>query len=128
MTLQIVRSRIPVLSVAGAERADVAWGFVHEAVADHLVFALEAFAAGGAGAALDWAVVRAGLGVDVCMGAGGELVSVGAFDWVGKGKGFIFGGNELEQVLRLEGCGGTAGVIAFEAACSVSGDVCDLWD
>ena len=103
MTLQVIRSRIPVLSVAGAERADVAWGFVHEAVADHLVFALEAFAAGGARAALDWAVVRAGLGVDVCMGARGELVSIGALVRLERERFYFLGKTNLRRYCVWKG-------------------------
>lgn len=40
---------------------------MHEPMANHFIFALEAFAAVGAGAAGHGAVVRAGLGVDVCV-------------------------------------------------------------
>lgn len=69
MALQIVGSRIPVFAVAGAERADVAGRFVHETVADHLVFALETLAADAARAIGDGTVVRSGLGVDVCVRA-----------------------------------------------------------
>ena len=54
-----------------AERADVAWAVVHQAVADHLVLALEAFAALGARAACDWAVVWSTLAVHIFVGAGG---------------------------------------------------------
>ena len=54
----------------GTEGADVARAVVHEAVADHFVLALEALAAFGARAARHGAVVRAGGGVDVCVGAG----------------------------------------------------------
>ena len=42
---------------------------MHEAVPDHFVFALEALAAFGAGAAFDGAVVRARGAVDVFVGA-----------------------------------------------------------
>ena len=58
MSLQIIRARVPVLTVL-AEGADVAGGVVDEAVPNHLVLPLEAFAAFAAGAAADGAVVRA---------------------------------------------------------------------
>lgn len=58
-----------------AERADVARAVVHEAVADHLVLALEALAALGARAAGDGAVVRAALAVDVLVRAARAAVS-----------------------------------------------------
>jgi hypothetical protein len=51
----------------GTERAHIARGFVHQAVADHFVFALETFAGAGARAAGDGAVVRPRLGVNGCV-------------------------------------------------------------
>jgi hypothetical protein len=69
MPLQVIRPRILVLSV-GTKRTHIPGARVHEAVADHFVFALEAFAAFGTGAAGDGAVVRARLGVHVGVGAG----------------------------------------------------------
>lgn len=64
--LQIVRPGILVLAL-GAEGTHVARTVVHEAVADHFILALEAFAALGALAALDGAVVRAHGAVDVAV-------------------------------------------------------------
>lgn len=58
-----------------AERADVARAVVHEPVADHLVLALEAFAAFGAGTACYGAVVWTVLAVDVLVRAGKAVVS-----------------------------------------------------
>lgn len=68
--MEIIRARILVFAIR-AKGADVAGGLVHETVADHFVFALEAFAAFAAGAFLDRAVVGAVLGVDVGVGAVG---------------------------------------------------------
>ena len=52
-----------------AERADIAWAVMHQAMADHLVLALEAFAAFGARAARNWAVVWSTLAVHILVGA-----------------------------------------------------------
>ena len=52
-----------------AERANIAWTVVHQAVADHLVLAFESFAAFGARAACDWAVVWSTLAVHVFVRA-----------------------------------------------------------
>lgn len=58
-----------------AEGTDVAGAVVHEPVADHLVLALEAFAAFGAGAACYGAVVWTVLAVDVLVRATKAVVS-----------------------------------------------------
>ena len=67
--LEIIWSGIAV-SLVRTERTDVAWRVVHKTVADHLIFALEALSALGAGTALDGAVVWSELRVDICMRAG----------------------------------------------------------
>lgn len=64
--LQIIRPRILVLSVR-TKRTHIPGTRMHKAMPYHFVFALEALAALGAGAAGDGAVVRARLGVDVCV-------------------------------------------------------------
>lgn len=67
--LQIIWSGILMLAVR-TERAYVAGRVVDEAVTYHLVLALEAFAAFGAWASRNRAVVRSVLGVDVRVRAG----------------------------------------------------------
>jgi hypothetical protein len=57
-----------------AERADIAWTIVYQAMADHLVLALESFAAFGARAACNWAVVWSTLTVHVLVGASKYLL------------------------------------------------------
>ena len=57
-----------------AKRADIAWTVVHQAVANHLVLALESFATFGARAACNWAVVRSTLAVHVLVGASEHLL------------------------------------------------------
>lgn len=82
----------------GAEGTDVAWAVVDEAVADHFVLAFEAFAAFGAGAACDWAVVRAVLAVDVLVRAG----SARLVDWLRICIRFALYNGLLQKILRLE--------------------------
>jgi hypothetical protein len=62
--LQIIRSGVFVLPI-WTERTHIAGGLVHEAVSDHLVFTLEAFAAFASWAAFHWAEVWPCLRVDV---------------------------------------------------------------
>lgn len=71
LPLKIVRPRILVL-LLGTEGTHVAGGLVDEAMADHLVFALEALAAEASRAARDRAVVGSAGGVNV--GVGGEEI------------------------------------------------------
>jgi hypothetical protein len=54
------------------ERTDIAWAIVHQAMANHFVFALEPFAALRASAARDRAVVWPTLAVYVLMRAANE--------------------------------------------------------
>lgn len=73
VSLQIVWTWISVLTL-WAEWANVTWTVVHQAMADHLVLALEALAAFRTRAACDGAVVWSALAVDVLMRAvGGAL-------------------------------------------------------
>lgn len=58
-----------------AERADIARTVVHQAMADHLVLAFESFAALGARAACNWAVVRSTLTVHIFVGASEGLLA-----------------------------------------------------
>lgn len=60
-----------------AERADVARTVVHQAMADHLILAFETFAAFGARAACDWAVVRSTLAVHILVGASEHMLAGG---------------------------------------------------
>lgn len=73
VALQVVGAGVLAVALR-AKGADVARRVVHEAVADHFVLALEALAALGAGAALDGAVVRPALRVDVGVRAAAGLV------------------------------------------------------
>jgi hypothetical protein len=66
--LEIIGSRILVFAIR-TKWTDIAGRLMHEAVADHFVLALEAFAAFGADTAGDGAVVWAVLEVHVCVGA-----------------------------------------------------------
>lgn len=80
---------------------------MHEAVADHFVFALEALSGGVARAVLHGAVVGAVLAVDVAMGA------------VDRVRRYVRGGWGLyipQEVLRLKRHGVAVGIIASEAA------------
>lgn len=56
LPLKIVWPGISVVSIR-TERTDVARGFMNEAVPDHLVLALETFAALATGTAGDWAIM-----------------------------------------------------------------------
>ena len=73
--LQIIRSRILVLPIR-AERTHVPRRLVHEAVSDHLVLPLEAFAAFRAGAVANGTVVRAVRRMNVCVRAGQNALIV----------------------------------------------------
>ena len=73
--LQIIRSRILVFAIR-AERTHIARRLMHEAMADHFVFALEALAALGARAALHGAVVRSVLRVHIRMRAREHQISI----------------------------------------------------
>lgn len=52
------------------EWANIAGRLVHEAMPYHFVFAFESLTAFASGAALNGAIVRTRLRVDVCMGTG----------------------------------------------------------
>ena len=71
--LKIVRPWVSVLAF-WAEWADIAWAVVHQAMADHLVLAFESFAAFGARAACNWAVMRSTLAVHVFVGTSEHLL------------------------------------------------------
>lgn len=71
-----------------AEGTDVARAIVDEPVADHLVLALEAFAAFGARTACYGAVVWTVLAVDVLVRAGKAVVSDIVRD-MPQGRGFV---------------------------------------
>lgn len=73
--LKIIRPRILVFTI-WTKRTHVAGRLMHKAMANHFVFALEAFAAFATGAFLDRTVVGAVLGVDIGVGAGC------AIDWL----------------------------------------------
>lgn len=64
--LQIVRPRILVLSVR-TKRTHVPRTRMHETMPYHLVLALEALSTFGTRASRNGAVVRARLGVDICV-------------------------------------------------------------
>lgn len=64
LPLKIVRSRVPVLPL-WTKWTDIARAVMYQAVADHLVLALEPFAAFGAGAARNRTIVWATLAVDI---------------------------------------------------------------
>lgn len=66
MSLQVIRSRVSVLTF-WAERADIAWTVVHQAMANHLVLAFESLAAFGARTACDRAVVWSTLTVHILV-------------------------------------------------------------
>lgn len=72
--LKIVRPWVSVLAF-WAEWADIARAVVHQAMADHLVLAFESFAALGARATCDWAVVWSTLTVHIFVGASGGLLA-----------------------------------------------------
>jgi hypothetical protein len=79
---------------------------MHEAMADHFVFALEALAAFGARAALDRAVVWSILAVHICVGTRQtRLVSRLT-------KMRQLGGYSLQQILRLKRQRIAPGIIA----------------
>ena len=56
-----------------AERADIAWTVVHQAMANHLVLAFESLAAFGARTACDRAVVWSTLTVHILVRASKDL-------------------------------------------------------
>jgi hypothetical protein len=60
-----------------AERTDIAWTVVHQAVANHLVLAFESFAAFGARAACDWAVMWSTLAVHIFVRTSDHLLAGG---------------------------------------------------
>lgn len=75
--LEIIRSRI-LVSLIRTERTYVSGRIVHKTVTDHLVFSLEALSALRARTALYGTIVWPELRVDICVGAGGSIVSMGS--------------------------------------------------
>ena len=61
-----------------AERTDIAWTVVHQAVANHLILAFESLAAFGARTACDWAVVWSALAVHILVRA--KNMSAGSYN------------------------------------------------
>ena len=90
VALQVVGPRVLVLAVAGAERAHVARRVVHQAMADHLVLALEAAAAHAPRAVRHGTVVRPRLRVHVGVRAATVSAGVGRARKGGRGGSLAY--------------------------------------